>query len=165
MFPPSTLFPPHASYPLHVTLRPLPYHASFLPWPTHSPPRTIIRIPKASNFLCYLLQPLASPKAIPLFLPFDQLVSPVLNPTSFCLCSMRQMERKTVHPSCSTEQKAMGQGVVSICQSIRSWGVEGFLLPLSFVAMLTVYRGDNLSPARLGRRVRKPVQTPYPTGL
>ncbi|ERJ71837.1 hypothetical protein HMPREF1556_01097 [Porphyromonas sp. oral taxon 278 str. W7784] len=29
--------------------------------------------------------PLPSPKAIPLLLPFDQLVSPVLKPTSVCL--------------------------------------------------------------------------------
>ena len=41
---------------------------------------------------------------------------------------------------------------LSICQSISAREVEGFLLPLLFVAVLTAYRGAPLSSACLRRR-------------
>ena len=40
---------------------------------------------------------------------------------------------------------------LSICQSIRAGEVEGFLLPLSFVAVATAYRSAPLSFACLRR--------------
>ena len=41
---------------------------------------------------------------------------------------------------------------LSIPQSVRAGEVEGFLRSLSFVAVLTAYRGTPLSSACLGRR-------------
>ncbi|ERJ72296.1 hypothetical protein HMPREF1556_00782 [Porphyromonas sp. oral taxon 278 str. W7784] len=42
------------------------------------------------------------------------------------------MGRRPVQASCSIEQKVIGQGVVSILQSVRAGKKEAFLLPLSF---------------------------------
>ena len=111
---------PHQTSPPTYTQRlaPYPCHASFLPVPTHSPPPTIARTPKVSNFLCCPLQPLASSPAILLLHAFDQLISSGLKPTFLSPASFGELVRKPVQASCSTEQKVIGQGVVSIPQRV-----------------------------------------------
>ena len=138
--------PPNISSSLHTTPRPSPCHASDLPCPTHSPPPTSARTPKASNFLRSPSQPLASSQAILLLHSFDALVSPVLKPAPLYLYSMRLTEKKPVQASCSTEQKVIGQGVVSITQRLGGKRVktEGslcylFLCPLR-IGILTLLR-------------------------
>ena len=137
--------PPNISSYLHTTPCPSPCHASVLPAPTQSPPPTSARTPKASNFLCCRLQPLASSPAILLLHSFDALIHPGLRPVYLFPAPFRELRGKPVRTSSSTELYVIGQGVVSIRQSIGVREVEGFLLPLSFVAVPTAYRSARLS--------------------
>ena len=118
-FRPPCHLPPNASCSLHTAPCPSPCHASVLPAPTQSPPPTSARTPKASNFLCCRLQPLASSPAILLLHAFDQLVSSGLKRACLSPSSFGELVRKPLQASCSTEQKLIGQGVVSIPRSVR----------------------------------------------
>lgn len=97
-------------------------------------------------------QPLAFSQVILLLRAFDQLVSLARKPVYLFPASFGELGRDPTSSSCSTEQKVIGQGVVSICQSIRVREVEDFLLPFSFIAVATVYRGAPLPSACLRRR-------------
>ena len=97
-------------------------------------------------------QLLAFSQVILLLHAFDQLVSLARKPVYLFPASFGELERKPTSSPCSTEWEAVGQGVVSIRQSIGVREVEGFLRPLSFVAVATVYGGAPLSFACLRRR-------------
>ena len=97
-------------------------------------------------------QPLALSQVIHLLRAFDQLVSLARKPVYLFPAYFGELGRQPTSSSCSTEWEAVGQGVVSIRRSIRAREVECSLLPLSFVAVATVYRGAPLSFACLRRR-------------
>ena len=83
---------------------------------------------------------------------FEALISLARKPVYLFPASFGELGRKPTSSSCSTEQEAIEQGVVSIPQSIRAREVEGFVLPLSFVAVPTAYRSARLSSSCLRRR-------------
>lgn len=131
MFPPAIRSNPNTSYLPLTAPRPLPCHATYLPGPSHSPPPAITRTPKASNFLCCQLQPLASSQSILLLYPFDALISPALKPTYLSLAPFRELRRKPASSSCSTEQKAIGQD--SVIHSSKYRGEGAGRLPSPFL--------------------------------
>ena len=142
-FPSTRLLPP-----LHITIRPSPCHDTYLPAPTHSPPRTIIRTPKASNFLCCPLHPLTSSPAILLLHSFDALIRPSLKAVYLSTASFGDAgeEANFIFLFYRAESHRVRLGYPFLKMQGRRR--RSFLLPLSFIPVIILHLRAN-SPSAL----------------